>query len=80
MAGVAMAVLLGGAGAATYTRVRSRHDLAWAQGHLSIVPGVRVEPEAKVREWRSDEDTPTHAVRLEPHPDEGTYVVEEDEQ
>jgi serine/threonine-protein kinase len=80
MAGVAVAVLLGGAGAAKYTRVRSRHELAWAQGHLSIVPGVRIEPEAKVREWRSDGDTPTHAVRLEPHPDEGTYLVKEDEQ
>lgn len=71
-----LAVLLGVALLAP-RMLRSRIDRRWVRAHVRATPGAAPGFGVKVTEQPPSTSPPTHVVRLEPHPDSGTQVLEE---
>jgi beta-lactam-binding protein with PASTA domain len=69
--------LAGGAALATYQSLRPRRDRRWLRRHVRVVPRVSAPPGFTARESPAGWSPPTVVVRLDPHPDEGTQVLEE---
>jgi hypothetical protein len=57
--------------------VRARQDQQWVQAHVEAVAGAASGVGVEVMESRTDFSPPTLAVRIEPHADSGTQILEE---
>jgi len=74
-AAVGLTVLLGGVLLARRALL-ARRDSTWVRTHVRAAPGA-APGDAEVVDSRMDGSPPTHAVRIEPHTDIGTQVLEE---
>jgi hypothetical protein len=70
------ALLVGAVAVAAYRVVRPRLDHRWVRSHLRVAPGGRPSA-AGVTEPAGDPSPRTQVVRIEPHDDSGTHVLEE---
>lgn len=56
---------------------RSRRARPWPRKHVRVVPGTSPRPTYTTEERAEDPPVPTRTIRIEPHPDSGTHVLEE---
>jgi beta-lactam-binding protein with PASTA domain len=57
--------------------VRGRRDRTWVRAHVRVRGGATQGPTVQIAEQPDASFQPTHVVRLEPHADRGTQVLEE---
>jgi hypothetical protein len=57
--------------------LRSRRDRTWVRAHVRVRGGATRAPTVEIAEQPDASFQPTHVVRLEPHADRGTHVLEE---
>jgi hypothetical protein len=72
----AAALILLGAGLVAPRTLRARRGPKWVRTHVRIVAGPASASDVEVTHPRADRP-PTHVVRIEPHPDRGTQILEE---
>lgn len=72
---VAVVLVIGGA-LTTYQSLRPRRQRRWLRRHVRLVPRAPSPPTFTVGESQTP-PSPTVVLRLEPHPDLGTQVLEE---
>jgi hypothetical protein len=72
----AAALILLGAGLVAPRALRARRGPKWVRTHVRIVAGPASASDVEVTHPRADRP-PTHVVRIEPHPDRGTQILEE---
>jgi PASTA domain len=76
IAAAALATLLGAALSA-HQVTRSSRDRGWLRRHMRLVPRAAPAPGLDITESRTEMESPTLVVRLEPHADGGIQVLEE---
>jgi beta-lactam-binding protein with PASTA domain len=57
--------------------IRGRGDRRWVRAHVQVRGGATRAPTVEIAEQPDPSSQPTHVVRLEPHADQGTQVLEE---
>ena len=57
--------------------LRGRRDRTWVRAHVRVRGGATQAPTVEIAEQPDASFQPTHVVRLEPHADRGTHVLEE---
>jgi beta-lactam-binding protein with PASTA domain len=57
--------------------IRGRRDRTWVRAHVRVRGGATRGPTVQIAEQPDASFQPTHVVRLEPHADRGTQVLEE---
>jgi hypothetical protein len=72
---ILLAVVLGGL--LLPRAVQAREGQKWVSAHVQAVAGAAFDTAVEVMQSRADHLPPTCVVRLEPHADSGTQVLEE---
>jgi beta-lactam-binding protein with PASTA domain len=57
--------------------IRARRDRNWVRAHVRVRGGATRTPTVEIAEQPDASFQPTHVVRLEPHADRGTQVLDE---
>jgi PASTA domain len=71
------ALILLGVGLLTVLGGRVPHGQKWVRAHVRAVAGIAPDVDVEVMESRSDRSATTCVVRMEPHADSGTQILEE---
>jgi hypothetical protein len=71
------ALILLGVGLLTVLGGRVSHGQKWVRAHVRAVAGIAPDVDVEVMESRSDRSATTCVVRMEPHADSGTQILEE---